>query len=177
MGSPGVFIHSGTLGGRLSAAPFAPSASLPARPPAMTAPPTNAPPLRRNRRRDVTRISLSMSVGSVIVHPSFPAGSQHVLASASLAARNARGSSASPGRSPNHAAEIAAPESRVLFREHVGLDVAECRVGLVFDAIVERLDNVFLELIGARMRVHDRYTFSVAVFGIGQPQHVHLDAR
>ena len=26
------------------------------------------------------------------------------------------------------------------------------------------------------MRVHDRFTFSVAVFAIGQPQHVHLDA-
>src|SRR5260370_11692764 len=77
MRSPGVFIHSGTLGGRLWVLSPAPSASLPARPPAMTAPPTNAPPLRRNRRRDVTPISLSMSVGSVIVHPSFPAASQH----------------------------------------------------------------------------------------------------
>src|SRR6267142_6395157 len=145
MGSPGAFIHSGTLGGRLWVLSPAPSASLPARPPAMTAPHTNAPPLRRNRRRDVTPISLSMSVGSVIVHPSFPAGSQHGLASASLAKRNTRDPSASPGRSANHAAEIAAPESRVLVRDHVGLDVAECRVGLVFDAIVERLDDVFLE--------------------------------
>src|ERR1700682_3723245 len=68
-----------------------------------------------------------------------------VLASASEVAPNARGPSASPGRSANHAAEIAAPESRVLVREHVGLDVAERRVGLVFDAVVERLDDVFLE--------------------------------
>src|ERR1700730_15284374 len=67
MGSPGVFIHSGTLGGRLSALSLAPSASLPARPLAMTAPPTNAPPSRTNRRRDVAAISLSMSVGFVIV--------------------------------------------------------------------------------------------------------------
>src|SRR6266446_7854622 len=168
MGSPGVFIHSGTLGGRLWALSLAPSASLPARPPAMTAPPTNAPPLRRNPRRDVTPISLSMSVGSVIVDPSFPAGSQHGFGISPLAKRNARDPLASPGRSANHAAEIAAPESRVLVREHVGLDVAECRVGLVFDAIVERLDDAFLELIGARMRVHDRFTFSVAVFGISQ---------
>src|SRR5229473_5933957 len=77
MGSPGVFIHSGTLGGRLSALSLAPSASLPARPPAMTAPPTNAPPSRRNRRRDVAAISLSMSVGSVIVHPPFESGAQN----------------------------------------------------------------------------------------------------
>ncbi len=53
--------------------------------------------------------------------------------------------SAPPSRSTNHAAEIAAPESRVLVREHVGLDVAECRVGLAFDPVVERLDDVFLE--------------------------------
>src|SRR6266851_183512 len=88
----------------------------------------------------------------------------------------ARSPSAPPGRSANHAAEIAAPESRVLVREHVGLDIAECRVGLVFDAVIERLDDVFLELLGARMRVHDRFAFMVAVFGIVQPQHVHLDA-
>src|ERR1700681_22217 len=99
--------------------------------------------------------------------------SRMVLASPPQAAPNARGPSASPGRSANHAAEIAAPESRVLVREHVGLDVAECRVGLVFDAVVERLDDVFLELIGARMRVYDRFVFPVTVFGIGQPQHVH----
>src|ERR1700716_2672949 len=71
MGSPGVFIHSGILGGRLSAFSLAPTASLPARPPARTAPPINAPLLRRKRRRDVTAGSLSTSVGSVIVHPPF----------------------------------------------------------------------------------------------------------
>src|SRR6266851_2405507 len=75
----------------------------------------------------------------------FPSGAQNGFGSASRAARNARGPSAPPGRSTNYAAEIAAPESRVLVREHVGLDVAECRVGLVLDAVVERLDDVFLE--------------------------------
>jgi hypothetical protein len=48
------------------------------------------------------------------------------MASASQAALNARGPSAPPGRSANHAAEIAAPEGRVLVRKHVGLHVAEC---------------------------------------------------
>src|SRR5258708_4993277 len=66
MGSPGVFIHSGTFGGRLPAFAVAASAWLPPRPPAMTAPPTNAPPSRRKRRRDVSAISLSVLVGSVI---------------------------------------------------------------------------------------------------------------
>src|SRR5882762_424149 len=65
MGSPGVFIHCGTLGGRFSAFSAA-DALLPARPPATTAPPTNAPPSRRNRRRDVATTRLPVSVGLVI---------------------------------------------------------------------------------------------------------------
>ena len=47
---------------------------------------------------------------------------------------------------------------------------------VAFDAAVERLNDVVLEVIGTWMRVEDRFTFSVAVFGIGQPQHIHLDA-
>jgi hypothetical protein len=40
----------------------------------MTAPPNNAPPSRRNRRRDVVAISLLRSVGSVIVRPPLESG-------------------------------------------------------------------------------------------------------
>src|ERR1700722_894864 len=72
MGSPGAFIHSGILGGRL----FVSAAALSASPPASTAPPIRAPLPRRKRRRDVTAGSKavskagssSRSVGSVIVH-------------------------------------------------------------------------------------------------------------
>src|SRR5882724_272316 len=67
MGSPGVFIHFGTLGGRLAVFSLAAHASLPARPPAMTAPPNKAPPSFRNRRRDAEVTFLSMSVGLVIL--------------------------------------------------------------------------------------------------------------
>src|SRR5258705_5366977 len=66
MGSPGVFIHCGTLGGRFSELSAAADALLPARPPATTAPPTSAPPSRRNRRRDVATRRLPASAGSVI---------------------------------------------------------------------------------------------------------------
>src|ERR1700722_8627263 len=52
MGSPGDFIHSGTLGGRFSAPVSAATASPPARLPA-SAPPIRAPPSRRKRRREV----------------------------------------------------------------------------------------------------------------------------
>src|SRR4051794_15654284 len=67
MGSPGVFIHSGTLGGRLPVFSAAARASLPARPPAMTAPPNKALPSLRNRRRDAEATFLSVSVGLVIL--------------------------------------------------------------------------------------------------------------
>src|SRR5882757_3321873 len=67
MGSPGVFIHSGTLGGRLPAFSAVARASLPARPRAMTAPPNKTLPSLRNRRRDAEATFLSMSVGLVIL--------------------------------------------------------------------------------------------------------------
>src|ERR1700751_5672774 len=51
MGSPGPFIHSGTLGGRLLVSPAAAS-DLPATPPANATPPMMAAP-RRRWRRDV----------------------------------------------------------------------------------------------------------------------------
>src|SRR5260370_10058925 len=66
MGSPGVFIHSGTLGGRFCKFSVAADVLRPPRLPATTAPPTTALPFRRNRRRDVAATPLPTSVGSVI---------------------------------------------------------------------------------------------------------------
>src|ERR1700704_4845821 len=84
------------------------------------------------------------------------------------------GMSASPGGPADDAAEVAAVEMRLLVRKDVGLDVAEGRIGLVLDAVVEGLDDVFFEMLRAGMALHDRLALDVAVFGIGQPQHVHL---
>src|SRR5712692_666270 len=64
--------------------------------------------------------------------------------------------SAAPGGFSDDAAEIAAREERILVREHVGLDVAEGRLRLVLDAVVEGLDDVLLEMRAARMRGHHR---------------------
>src|ERR1700733_16279460 len=55
-----------------------------------------------------------------------------------------------PSRSANHAAEIAAPESRIFLCEHIGLDVAEGRGGLVFDAAVTTPGDFFFELWAPR---------------------------
>src|SRR6202022_3050008 len=81
-----------------------------------------------------------------------------------------------PGGSSDHAAEIAALEVRILVRQHVGLDVAEGCLRLVLDAVVEGLDDVFLEMRRPRMGVHDRIAFRVAILGIAQSEHIHFDA-
>src|SRR5271156_4468127 len=82
-----------------------------------------------------------------------------------------------PSRSPDHAAEIAALECRVLVRKHVGLDVAECRVRLALDAVVEGLDDVLFEAFAARIRLPPRFSLGIAVLGIGEPKYTHLDPR
>src|ERR1700738_4580984 len=82
----------------------------------------------------------------------------------------------SPGGSADHAAEIDAAEVRVLIREHVGVDVAEGRLRLVLVAVVEGLDDVFLETRSTRMCMHHRLALRVAVFRISQTKHIHFDA-
>src|SRR6516162_5274429 len=60
--------------------------------------------------------------------------------------------SARPGRSADHSAEILGPEGGILVGEHVGVDSAEGRLGLVVEAVTEGLDDLFLEAAGARVR-------------------------
>src|SRR5882757_8743169 len=81
-----------------------------------------------------------------------------------------------PSGSSDHAAEIAADEVRILVREHVGLDVAEGRLRLVLDAVVEGLEDVLLKMPSTRMRMNHSLALRVAVFGIGQAEDIHLDA-
>ena len=81
-----------------------------------------------------------------------------------------------PGGSANHAAEVAAPEGRILVCEHVGLNVAECGIWLVLYPVVESLNDVFLEMIGARVRMHDSLAFNVAILSVSETEHVHFDA-
>src|ERR1700736_4205072 len=88
----------------------------------------------------------------------------------------ADGCSAVPGGAADHAAEVSRREMRVLVGEHVGLDVAEGRARLVPDAFVEGLNDVILEVLGARMRLHDRLPLRGAEFVVGHAQNIHLDA-
>src|SRR6185369_7304100 len=76
-------------------------------------------------------------------------------------------SSAVPVRAADNAAEIAAVEVRLLVRDDVGLHVAKGRVRLVPDAVVEGLDDVFLELRRAREGLHHGLALVVGVFLVG----------
>src|ERR1700730_11309863 len=82
----------------------------------------------------------------------------------------ADGCSAVPGGATDHAAEISQREMRVFVGEHVGLDVAEGRMRLVPDAVVEGLDDVFLETAAAGVRLHHRPAPLVGKIGIGNCQ-------
>jgi hypothetical protein len=64
----------------------------------------------------------------------------------------------------------------ILIREHVGLDVAEGRLWLGFDAVVESLNNVFFEMRSTWMCMHHRITFRVALLGIAYPEYIHFNA-
>jgi hypothetical protein len=82
-----------------------------------------------------------------------------------------------PVRASYHLAEVAAMEVWLLVGDHVRFDVAERRVGLVLDTVVEGLDDVLLESRRAREGGDDRFTFNIRIFRIGKAEHVHLDAR
>src|SRR5580704_12900978 len=82
----------------------------------------------------------------------------------------------SPGGGADHAAEVAAPEGRIFVRENIGFHVAEGCLGLVLDAVIEGLDDVFLETRSTRMCMHHRLALRVGVFGISYAKYVHFDA-
>src|SRR3984885_15594349 len=82
----------------------------------------------------------------------------------------------SPGRGADYAAEVAAPEGRIFVRENIGFHISEGCLGLVLDAVIEGLDDVFLEMRSTWMSVHHCLALSVGMFRIVYPQHVHFDA-
>src|ERR1700731_1599983 len=81
-----------------------------------------------------------------------------------------------PGGGAAHAAEILGPEGVILIGEHIGLDVAEGRLGSGMDGVVKGLDDLFLEAAGARVCVDDGFALGLSELGIRNAKHVHLDA-
>src|SRR5258708_40045030 len=67
-------------------------------------------------------------------------------------------------------------EVRVLVGEDVGLDVAERRVRLMLDPIVEGLDDVLLEMRRAGIGRDHGLALRIREFLVGDTEHVHLDA-
>ncbi len=63
---------------------------------------------------------------------------------------------------------------RFLVGEDIGLDVAERRRRLVLDAVIECLDNVFLEVLATRVRLHHRLALGGVVLIVSRSEHVHL---
>src|SRR5271163_4337249 len=82
---------------------------------------------------------------------------------------------AGPSGAADHAAEILGPERGVLVREDVGIDGAEGSLGPVVKAVVEGLDDLFLEAAGARMRANPGFALDIGELGIGDTEYVHLD--
>src|SRR5215472_1529610 len=91
--------------------------------------------------------------------------------------RRADWSLSRPGRGADHPAEILGPEGGILVGEHIGLDVAKGRLGLLVDSVVKCRDDLFLEAVGARMCVDDGFALGLRELGECNAKHVHFDAR
>src|ERR1700738_1575344 len=80
-----------------------------------------------------------------------------------------------PLRTADDTAEVHALELCILVRQYVCLHIAECRLGLVLDAVVKGLDDVFFEALGARIRCDDRFAIGAGEFRVGDSENIHLD--
>src|SRR5579859_1538458 len=96
-----------------------------------------------------------------------PAPSGEAMATALLAA---------PRGVTNHAAEVAAAEVGVFVCEYVRFHVSKGGLRLVFDAVVEGLQDILLEISPARERLHDCVAVGVRKAGVVDSEHVHFDA-
>ncbi len=72
-------------------------------------------------------------------------------------------------------AEIHPLERRILVGQHIGLDIAKGGLGPVVDGVVEGLDDFFLEMVRARMPLHDGFALGLGELGKSNAKHVHFD--
>src|ERR1700720_4937758 len=83
---------------------------------------------------------------------------------------------AGPGGGADHAAEILGLKRQILVGEHIGVDSAEGRLGLMVEAVIEGVDDLFLKATGARVRADDGLALGLGELGKSDTEHVHLDA-
>src|SRR6267154_1372298 len=84
--------------------------------------------------------------------------------------------SAAPGRVTDDTAEIATAEAGVLVCEYVRFYVSEGGLRLVFDAVVEGLQDVLFEMGRAREGLHDCVAVGVCEGGVVDSEHIHFNA-
>src|SRR4029077_9796480 len=82
---------------------------------------------------------------------------------------------AGPSRGADHAAEILGSERGGLVGGSGGVGSAESRLGLVVEAVVEGLDDLFLKAAGARVRADHGFALGLGELGKSDAEHIHLD--
>src|SRR6266702_582045 len=85
--------------------------------------------------------------------------------------------SAAPRRVTNHTAEIAALKAELFVCEYVRFHVSEGSLRLVFDTVIEGLQNILFEMGCARVRLHDRVAVRLCEAAVVDSEHIHFDAR
>src|ERR1700740_2707723 len=79
-----------------------------------------------------------------------------------------------PSRGADHSAEILGPEGGILVGEHIGVDIAKGRLGSGMDGVVKGLDDLFLEVAGARVCADDGFPLGLSELGKTNAAHGHL---
>src|SRR3984893_12817601 len=83
--------------------------------------------------------------------------------------------SAAPRGVTDHTAEVAPVEVEILVREYVCFHVSEGSFRLVFDAVVEGLQDILFEMGCARVRLNDCVPVGVCEAGVFDSEHIHFN--
>src|ERR1700674_4467339 len=81
-----------------------------------------------------------------------------------------------PLRTADDTAEVQALKLGILVRQYIRLHIAECRLRLVLDAVVEGLDDIFFKMLGTRICGDDCLAISVGKVRVGNSKNIHLYA-
>ena len=79
-------------------------------------------------------------------------------------------------RVPDYAAEVSWLKGLLFVLNHVCIDVTERRIGLMLIAVIEFLDDLFLEVWTAGMGFYDLFSIRVAVRFVFYSQDIHFNA-
>src|ERR1700738_366842 len=83
--------------------------------------------------------------------------------------------SAAPRGVTDHTAEVATVEVGILVSEYVCFHVSEGSFRLVFDAVVEGLQDILFEILCSRVRLNDFLPVGVREAGVIDSEHIHFN--